>query len=173
VSLEGDGVVAKKIFAPGVYKSMYWGYYLKKVSISSEGEREYYYVYSMKKLIDFIASRVQSFCYAFAGLRDVLVTEHNAWIHAIFTVIVLSLALWLQISFLEFVLIVVVITLVWVAEAFNTVLEIVVNMVARRYSNVAKRAKDIAAGAVLVAAIGAAIVGVCILGPPLLDKLGF
>ena len=100
-------------------------------------------------------------------------TEHNAWIHAIFTVIVLSLALWLQISFLEFVLIVIVITLVWVAEAFNTVLEIVVNMVARRYSNVAKRAKDIAAGAVLVAAIGAAIVGVCILGPPLLNKLGF
>ena len=73
---------------------------------------------------------------------------------------------------MEFVLIIIVITLVWVAEAFNTVLEIIVNMVSPRYTTVAKRAKDIAAGAVLVAALGAFCVGIFLLGPPLLKKLG-
>ena len=126
----------------------------------------------MKVFIDFIQSRIQSFQYAFSGLRDVLLTEHNAWIHAIFTILGLVLALWLRISFTEFVLIIIVITLVWVAEVFNTVLEVVVNMVSPRYTTAAKRAKDIAAGAVLVAAIGAFIVGSAILGPPFCAKLG-
>ena len=61
----------------------------------------------------------------------------------------------------------------WVAETFNTVLEILVNMVSPRYTAVAKRAKDIAAAAVLVAAIGAFIVGLVLLGIPLLERLGF
>jgi diacylglycerol kinase (ATP) len=126
----------------------------------------------MRFLFDFIVSRIKSFYHAFAGLRDILSTEHNAWIHAVSTVISLSLAIWLRIDFMEFVLIIIVIILVWVAEAFNTVLEIVVNMVSPRYSKAAKRAKDIAAGAVLVAAIGAAAVGIFLLGPPLMAKLG-
>ncbi len=108
------------------------------------------------------------FRHAFRGLKDILTTEHNAWVHAIFTVIVLALSIFLKIDFIEFVLIVIVVTLVWVAEAFNTVLEVLVNMAAPRYSKVAKRAKDIAAGAVLIAACGAAVVGCVILGPGLL-----
>jgi len=127
----------------------------------------------IKNLINFLVDRVRSFKYAFSGLHDILTTEHNAWIHAIFTIIIVTVALSLKIPFIEFVLIIIVITLVWVAEAFNTVLEIVVNMVSPRYSKVAKRAKDIAAGAVLVAAIGACIVGLILLGPPLLDMIGF
>lgn len=119
-----------------------------------------------------MSDRAQSFRYAFSGIKDILMTEHNAWVHAIFTIVILSLALWLQISFIKFVLIIIVITLVWVAEAFNTVLEIVVDMVSRRYSKSAQRAKDIAAGAVCIASLGAAIVGIILLGPPLLEKLG-
>jgi len=126
----------------------------------------------MRALFNFVVSRIKSFGHAFAGLKDIMTTEHNAWIHAVSTIISLSLAVWLRIDFLQFVLIIMVITLVWVAEAFNTVLEIVVNMVSPRYSKVAKRAKDIAACAVLVAALGAAAVGILILGPPLLAKLG-
>jgi diacylglycerol kinase (ATP) len=126
----------------------------------------------MRAILNFILSRIKSFYHAITGLRDILSTEHNAWIHALFTVVSLFLATWLRIGFMEFVLIIIVITLVWVAEAFNTVLEIVVNMVSPRYSKAAKRAKDIAAGAVLVAAIGAAAVGFFLLGPPLLSKLG-
>lgn len=127
----------------------------------------------MQNPIYFIIDRIKSFRHAFRGIKDILVTEHNAWVHAIFTVIVLGLSILLRISFTEFVLIIVVITLVWVAEAFNTVLEIVVNMVTPRYSKVAKRAKDIAAGAVLVAACGAAIVGILVLGPRLLNAFGW
>ncbi len=127
----------------------------------------------MTNIFDFLRNRIRSFRYAFSGLRDVLFTEHNAWIHAVFTILGLSLALWLRISFVDFVLIVIVITLVWVAETFNTVLEILVNMVSPRYTAVAKRAKDIAAAAVLVAAIGAFVVGLVLLGIPLLERLGF
>ena len=123
-------------------------------------------------MVKFLISRIKSFRYAIAGLSDIMSTEHNAWIHAVLTVISLSLSVWLQIRFIEFVLIIIVITLVWVAEAFNTVLEIVVNMVSPRYTKVAKRAKDIAAGAVLVAAVGAAAVGLLLLGPPLCEKIG-
>jgi diacylglycerol kinase (ATP) len=126
----------------------------------------------MKMFFDFFISRVKSFFHAFSGLGDILSTEHNAWIHAVLTVLSLSLSIWLRIHFTEFVLIIIVITLVWVAEAFNTVLEIVVDMVSPRYSKAAKRAKDIAAGAVLVASIGAAAVGFCIFVPPLMAKLG-
>ena len=91
----------------------------------------------MKTIIAFIQNRIRSFQYAFSGLKDVLLTEHNAWIHAIFTIFGLVLALWLRISFTEFVLIIIVITLVWVAEVFNTVLEVVVNMVSPRYTTAA------------------------------------
>ena len=119
----------------------------------------------MSAVINFVVSRIKSFYHAIAGLRDIMSTEHNAWIHAIFTVISLFLATWLRIDFMEFVLIIIVITLVWVAEAFNTVLEIVVDMVSPEYTQFAKRAKDIAAGAVLVAAIAAAIIGLIILVP--------
>jgi diacylglycerol kinase (ATP) len=124
----------------------------------------------MKIVGNFLGSRIKSIGHALRGLKDILSTEHNAWIHAVSTILSLSLALWLRIDFVEFVLIILVITLVWVAEAFNTVLEIVVNMVSPRYSKVAKRAKDIAAGAVLVAAIGAAMVGLALLLPPLCAK---
>ena len=125
----------------------------------------------MKSVITFLLNRLESFAHAFRGLKDVLTTEHNAWIHAIFTIVVLSLCVWLRVEFMEFVLIILVVTLVWVAEAFNTVLEIIVDMVSPRYSKAAKRAKDIAAGAVLVSAIGAAIVGLFILGPLFLEKI--
>lgn len=127
----------------------------------------------MRMLLDFFISRVKSFFHAFSGIGDILSTEHNAWIHAVFTIVSLSLSVWLRIHFTEFVLIVIVITLVWVAEAFNTVLEIVVDMVSPRYSKAAKRAKDIAAGAVLFASIGAAAVGFFVFAPPLMAKFGW
>ncbi len=126
----------------------------------------------MNRVKKFFSGRLKSFKYAFAGLKDILATEYNAWIHAVMTVVILSLSIWLRLDFVKFVLIIIVITLVWVAEAFNTVLEVIVNMVSPRYSEAARRAKDIAAGAVLVAAIGAAAVGVMLLGPLLIDKLG-
>ena len=123
------------------------------------------------KLWDFIQNRVASFGYAISGLKDILTTEHNAFVHAVCTVIVLGLSAWLQISLVKFALIVIVISLVWLAEAFNTVLEIVIDIVSPEYCDAARRAKDIAAAAVLFAAIGAFMIGVILLGPPLFMKL--
>jgi len=118
-----------------------------------------------------ISHRIKSFHFAFSGLFDMLKTEPSAWIHATATVIVLTLALWLQLDILRLALIVMAIVSVWVAEAFNTVLEILVDNLSQSFSLQAKRAKDIAAAAVLITAIGAAFMGVVLLGPPLVDRL--
>ena len=124
-------------------------------------------------LVEFLKDRGISFKHALNGLKDILATEHNAVIHAIMTVIVLVLSSWLQVGTIRFVFIIIVISLVWITEALNTVLEIVIDIVSPEYTQAAKRAKDIAAAAVLFASLGALTTGLVILGPPLLDKLIF
>lgn len=102
-----------------------------------------------------------------------LLTEPNAWLHAVATLIVIFLSWWLQIDRISFAFIMVAVVAVWMAEAFNTVLELTVDIVtSEQYSLAARRAKDIAAAAVLIATIGATLIGLIILGPPLLDHLG-
>ena len=117
----------------------------------------------------FLKDRIESFVNAFAGVKDILLTEHNAWIHAIFTLIVLYLSWWLRINSLRFIMILIFICLVWIAEAFNTVLELVIDIVSPQYCQAAQRAKDIAAAAVLFASLGALIAGLILLGPSLPD----
>ena len=116
--------------------------------------------------------RIKSFSYAVRGLIDMISTEHNAWFHALATMIVIALACWFRITVVEFAFIVIAIVLVWIAEAFNTVLEIMADLVVgERYSRLVKRAKDIAAAAVLFAVIGAVVIGILILGPHLYNQL--
>ena len=120
-----------------------------------------------------VTSRLNSFVHAFRGLTDMIASERNAWIHALATILALDLAWWLGIDREGFAIIIVAIVIVWMAEAFNTVLEIMANLVAgERYSRSVKRAKDIAAGAVLIAAIGAVCVGVTVLGPHFWGRVG-
>ena len=119
-----------------------------------------------------IVSRLKSIAHALAGLGDMLFTEHNAWIHALATILALDFAWWLGIDRTGFALIIIAIVIVWVAEAFNTVLEVMADLVVgQRYSKMVKRAKDIAAAAVLIATLGAAGIGVVIFGPPLCQRL--
>ncbi len=115
----------------------------------------------------------KSFGHARDGLKDMLKTEHTAWIHAAMTVAVIALCWWLRLEWTEFCIILLTIISVWVAESFNTVVEILTDHVSPEYSLMAKRSKDIGAGAVLITCIGAAIIGLMILGPPLAEKLGF
>ena len=125
----------------------------------------------MKKGIA-VRSKLQSVRNALRGLRDMLASEPNARIHAIATVVVVILAYRFKIEVGEWALIILVIAGVWMAEAFNTVLELMANLaVGARYSKTVKRAKDIAAGGVLVAAIASVCVGLIVLGPPLLERL--
>ena len=119
-------------------------------------------------------SRLRSFSYAFIGLRDMLWTEPNAWVHAFATALALGLAFWLQVGRVKLCILILSIVSVWAAEAFNTVLEIMADLVVvDRYSRIVKRAKDIAAAAVLVASMGALAIGLIVLGPPLLERLNF
>lgn len=112
-----------------------------------------------------------SFRFAFEGWSYVLRTQPNARIHAIIMVGVVLLAVWLKLDILDWALLILTIVIVWMAEMANTALESVVNLLSPDFHQEAKIAKDVAAGIVLLSAVGAIIVGVLILGPRLIDKL--
>jgi diacylglycerol kinase len=116
-------------------------------------------------------SRARSFAHAFAGIAHLLRTQHNAWIHAAVNLAVILLALWLRRSALEWAVLVVAMMAVWVAELINTAVEAAVDLSTTERSRQAGLAKDVAAGAVLVAAGGAVLVGLLVLGPPLWTRL--
>jgi diacylglycerol kinase (ATP) len=122
---------------------------------------------------DFITSRIHSFGHAIAGLRYVLKTQKNAWIHTTATFLVIFMAIWLQIPPNEFAILILTIGTVWMAEFINTSLEAVVDLASPQRHPLAKVGKDVGAAAVLIAAISSVIIGIIILGPALLDKLGF
>lgn len=100
-----------------------------------------------------------------------LLTQHNAWIHAAISIVVFALAIWLQLPRVEWSILILTIMVVWMAEFFNTAIEAVVDMTAPEYRPLAKVAKDVAAAAVLVGALGAVIIGLLIMGPALWARL--
>ncbi len=94
-----------------------------------------------------------------------LSTQHNAWLHLLATLIVVSAGIVLGISGADWKWIVAAITAVWVAETTNTAFEYLCDVVSPEHSESVMHAKDIAAGAVLICATGAAIVGALIFIP--------
>jgi len=114
-----------------------------------------------------VTARIRSFGYAFSGLWFLLRTQHNAWIHLVATILVVVASASLGLSLADWRWIVVAIFLVWTAEAFNTAVEYVRDVVSPDDNPAVKRAKDVAAGAVLLSAIGAALIGVLTLRPHL------
>lgn len=110
---------------------------------------------------------ITGFRYAFSGLWYALRTQRNARVHALVAVLVIILGLALRITPVEFAIIFVAITGVFIAEMFNTVIELCVDLASPEYHPLAKIAKDVAAGAVLLSAILAVIIGLLIFGPPL------
>ena len=114
-----------------------------------------------------LAGRVRSFGFALRGVGFVLRTQHNSWIHLAATVIVVAAGAAFQIAAEDWRWVVLAIALVWVAEILNTAVEHVCNVVQPEFHASVKTAKDVAAGAVLVAAIAAAIIGVLVFWPHL------
>ncbi len=110
---------------------------------------------------------VSSFRYAFAGLWWTLKTQRNMRIHVTIGVIAFGLALLLRFSSDELALLLVMTTLVLVLEMVNTVVEAAVDLASPEYHPLAKVAKDVAAGAVLVSAIGSILVGLLLFVPHL------
>lgn len=82
------------------------------------------------------------------------------------------MGLWLRLDIQQWAILVLTIALVLFAEMINTVVEAVVDLITEEQHSLAKVAKDVSAGAVLVTAIAAVLVGLLILGPPLLARLG-
>jgi diacylglycerol kinase (ATP) len=115
-----------------------------------------------------LRSRRRSFYYAGRGLWLFFRSEHNAWIHLAATVAVVIAGLLLKVSGLEWVGLVSAIGLVWVAEILNTCLEKAMDMISRERREEIGFIKDLAAGAVLVAAIVAVVIGSFIFIPHIL-----
>jgi len=112
-----------------------------------------------------IGARFTSFRFAFAGLWSILKTQHNAWLHLAATVLVIGAGLILKISAVDWRWLVIAIALVWFAEAMNTAFEHLCDVVSPEIHSSVKEAKDIAAGAVLICAVGAVCLGVMIFLP--------
>ena len=112
-----------------------------------------------------ISGRIKSFGYAFAGLRTMFHEQQNAWLHALATVLVIGLGFIVGLSTADWKWLVATITIVWFAEAMNTAFEYLCDVVSPEHSEPVKHAKDIAAGAVLICAIGAVIMAVLIFVP--------
>jgi diacylglycerol kinase len=113
------------------------------------------------------ARLIKSFGYAFTGLYELLRSEPNTRIHLFATVCALVAAILLRISKSEWCVILIVIALVWAAEAFNTAIEKLTDHLFPEYHETARFAKDVAAGAVLVCAIAALVCGLIIFLPKL------
>jgi diacylglycerol kinase (ATP) len=110
---------------------------------------------------------MRSFGFASAGIITMLVTQPNARVHLAAMLIVIALCVTLPLSPIESALMVVAIAIVLVAESFNTAIEAVVDLASPDIHPLARRAKDVAAGGVLIAAMAAAAIGVLVLWPRL------
>ncbi|MEL7625702.1 MAG: diacylglycerol kinase family protein [Anaerolineaceae bacterium] len=119
----------------------------------------------------FVKSRKGSFLASFQGLAYVMKTQKNAWIHLAATIIVISVSAYLRLEKTEWIMILLVIGLVWVAEFFNTAFEVIVNLASPEVHPLAKISKDVGAASVLIAAILSVIVGILVLGPAILEKI--
>lgn len=101
----------------------------------------------------------EKFNVAFEGIFETIRTERHMKFHCFCTIIVFILSMFLEIGKYEALAIVISVSLTWIAELFNTAIESCVDMVTEKYHPLAKRAKDIAAGAVLITALNAIFVG--------------
>ncbi|MEM7394608.1 MAG: diacylglycerol kinase family protein [Verrucomicrobiota bacterium] len=118
-----------------------------------------------------LTDRIRSFGYAFEGLWTLLKSQHNAWIHLAATVSVIALGCWLNLSAPDWCWLVIAMVSVWTAEGLNTSLEFLADAASPDFHPLIKKSKDVAAGSVLIAAMGSVVIGLLILGPPLWDKV--
>jgi diacylglycerol kinase len=119
----------------------------------------------------FLLSRIAAFGHAFRGWGHVLKTQHNAWIHSVVATVIVALGLWVGLPPRDWAVIVLTIAMVFTAEFINTAIEAVVDLASPVHHPLAKVGKDVGAGAVLVSALAAVVVGLLILGPPLWTKI--
>jgi len=106
-----------------------------------------------------IPDRLKSFRHAFNGLRFFLLNDHNGRVHLLITILTICLSFYLQLSSFEWIVIISMIAVVFVAEIFNASIEKLADVVSIAYHPKIKIVKDLAAAAVLVSAFLAVVVG--------------
>lgn len=116
-------------------------------------------------MIAYLKARYKSFGYAFAGLRFIVASQPHARIHIVAAILVIICGGLVGITGQDWLWLVVAIALVWITESINTAIEFLCDVVSPDYSEGVKRAKDIAAASVLIAAIAAAIIGIIVFYP--------
>jgi diacylglycerol kinase (ATP) len=119
-----------------------------------------------------VRERIASFGHAFRGLRALLATQPNARIHAVATAAALALGALLRVSAGEWLALALAIALVWTAEGFNTAIEALCDVASPGPHPLVRRAKDVAAAAVLLAAAGALGVGLLVFAPRIAALVG-
>lgn len=116
-----------------------------------------------------LKARLDSFRYAFRGIADLFRHTPNARIHLLITCCVIIAGFFFGITRIEWCMLILCIALVFAAEAANTATEYLTDLVSPDYDQLAGKTKDVAAAAVLLAAIGAAITGIIIFAPYLME----
>ena len=111
--------------------------------------------------------RIRSVKCALSGIRVMLLSQQNAWIHAVATVLVIICGIHFNLTAGEWCWIVLAMTAVWAAEALNTAFEFLTDLASPAFHPLAGKAKDVSAGAVLLTAIGSIVIGLLIFSPHL------
>ena len=109
--------------------------------------------------------RLRSVRHAVVGIARMIRCQHNAWIHAVMTVVVLAAAFLFRISAGDWCWIILAISIVWTAEALNTAFEFLADAASPEFHPLVRVAKDVAAGAVLITAGAAAVIGGIVFWP--------
>jgi diacylglycerol kinase len=111
------------------------------------------------------ADRIKSVSYVFQGLRTFFQTQHNAWIHVLISIVVIASGFYLGLNENEWVWIIITIVIVFITEMLNTSIEFLSDFISPEIHPLIKKVKDVSAAAVLVASIGAIVIGLIIFIP--------
>jgi diacylglycerol kinase (ATP) len=120
-----------------------------------------------KQEANFFIRVIRSFTFAFRGIGFFFLNPSNAWVHVLASIVVVIFGFWLNISASEWMALTLAVVLVLAAEMFNSALETLTDLVSPEFHELAGKAKDLAAGAVLLTAIGAFVVGLLVFAPKL------
>lgn len=120
---------------------------------------------------DYFKKEKKSFGYAFSGMAVFFRETRHAKVHFLATALVIALGLYLKVSITEWIALTICIALVFSLEAINSALEYTVDLASKEYHVLAKKAKDVAAAAVLIASLFCVVVAVLIFGPKLLELI--
>jgi len=118
-----------------------------------------------------LRNRFESFKYAMNGIKIMLRSQHNAWLHALATIMVALAGIFFGLERSEWCWIILAVMAVWTAEALNTAFEFLADVASPEYHPLVKKAKDVAAGAVLISAIGSVLISIFIILPRMIKMI--